>query len=63
MKISTNGVSLAVFIVSLFTYLGFSIEIETVNQVIGGIFALISLIGLLRNQWNRSNVKKFFFKE
>ncbi len=64
MTISKNGASLAVLIIeALLSSLGVEFEVGSVTRAVEGVLVAVALILMALNQFNRPNVKAFFFKE
>lgn len=63
-KFSTNGFSITTLIAALaYTLFNVDIDVAQLDMVVAGIMALISIVGLIRNQWKRPDIAKFFIRK
>lgn len=58
--ISKNGVALAVFVLG---FLGINVTETALLEVVSAVLTIVSFGLMVLNQWNREDVKGFFFKK
>lgn len=62
-KFSKGGVSMAVFIISIFSIFGFEVPEEMVENAVMGVVAILSLAGWIYGQIDRSDLKFGLFRK